>query len=60
VGTDTGPGTLPLVGELRTRYPRLELIAGGGIRDRDDVSRLADAGADAALVATALHAGRLG
>jgi len=60
VGTDTGPGTLPLVRELRTRYPRLELIAGGGVRDHDDLARLADAGADAALVASALHAGRLG
>lgn len=57
VGTGGGPGTLPLVRELRARYPRLELIAGGGVRDRDDLARLADAGADAALVATALHAG---
>lgn len=59
VGTDTGPGTLPLVRELRTRYPRLELISGGGVRDHDDLARLADAGADAALVASALHAGRM-
>lgn len=59
VGTGTGPGTEPLVRELRKRHPAVELIAGGGIRDRDDVARLADAGADAVLVASALHDGRL-
>lgn len=59
VGTGTGPGTEPLVRELRKRHPKVELIAGGGIRDHDDLKRLADAGADAALVASALHDGTL-
>ena len=36
-----------------------ELVAGGGIRNRDDLIRLADAGCDGALVATALIEGRL-
>lgn len=59
VGTGAGPGTEPLLRELRRRHPGTELIAGGGVRDRDDLTRLADAGADAALVASALHEGRL-
>jgi phosphoribosylformimino-5-aminoimidazole carboxamide ribotide isomerase len=59
VGTDGGPGTAELIGELRRQFPGVELIAGGGIRGWDDVARLAEAGADAALVATALHDGRL-
>jgi uncharacterized protein related to proFAR isomerase len=37
----------------------VELVAGGGVRDRADLDALADAGADAALVATALHEGRV-
>jgi phosphoribosylformimino-5-aminoimidazole carboxamide ribotide isomerase len=35
------------------------LVAGGGVRGADDLARLADAGCDGALVATALHDGRL-
>jgi phosphoribosylformimino-5-aminoimidazole carboxamide ribotide isomerase len=59
VGTDTGPVVGPLVRRVRDRFPTLELWAGGGVRDRDDVRRLEDAGADAVLVASALHAGTL-
>jgi len=59
VGTGDGPGTLALLGEIRKRFPDLELIAGGGIRGEDDLARLTDAGADAVLVATALHDGRV-
>lgn len=33
----------------------VELVVGGGVRDRGDVARLADLGCDGALVATALH-----
>ena len=35
------------------------LLVGGGIRNRHDLARLQEAGADGALVATALHEGRL-
>jgi phosphoribosylformimino-5-aminoimidazole carboxamide ribotide isomerase len=35
------------------------LLAGGGVRGYEDLARLADAGCDGALVATALHDGRL-
>jgi uncharacterized protein related to proFAR isomerase len=37
----------------------VDLIAGGGVRGLDDLKALADAGCDAALVASALHDGRL-
>lgn len=33
----------------------VELVVGGGVRDRGDIARLADLGCDGALVATALH-----
>lgn len=49
-----------LVGALRSAHPAVELVAGGGVRDIGDLRRLASAGADAALVASVLHDGRLG
>jgi phosphoribosylformimino-5-aminoimidazole carboxamide ribotide isomerase len=59
VGSDTGPD-VALVRELCTRFPKLELLAGGGVRDVGDLHALADAGAAGALVATALHCGAIG
>ena len=59
VGMNAGPGTEPLCGELRRRYPDIELLVGGGVRNRDDMRRLEDAGADGVLVASALHDGTL-
>jgi phosphoribosylformimino-5-aminoimidazole carboxamide ribotide isomerase len=50
---------LALVAAVRRALPARELIAGGGVRGEDDLARLADAGCDGALVATALHEGRL-
>jgi phosphoribosylformimino-5-aminoimidazole carboxamide ribotide isomerase len=44
---------------LHAEHPDLELIAGGGIRDRDDLLQLARSGCAAALAASALHDGRL-
>jgi phosphoribosylformimino-5-aminoimidazole carboxamide ribotide isomerase len=49
-----------MLGELRAALPGVELIAGGGVRDQTDLDRLAVAGADGALVATALHRGAIG
>jgi phosphoribosylformimino-5-aminoimidazole carboxamide ribotide isomerase len=48
-----------LVEALRRAFPRVELLAGGGIGTARDLERLAAAGLDAALVATALHDGRI-
>jgi phosphoribosylformimino-5-aminoimidazole carboxamide ribotide isomerase len=59
VGRRRGPA-VAAVRELRRRWPHAWVGAGGGVRDRTDLDRLAAAGADAACVATALHEGRLG
>jgi phosphoribosylformimino-5-aminoimidazole carboxamide ribotide isomerase len=48
-----------LIEELRRAFPDVELLAGGGIGTAHDLERLADAGVDGALVATALHDGRI-
>jgi phosphoribosylformimino-5-aminoimidazole carboxamide ribotide isomerase len=59
VGTGIGPGTVGLCRQVRASFPDIELIAGGGVRNRDDVTRLAEAGADGVLVASALHDGNM-
>jgi phosphoribosylformimino-5-aminoimidazole carboxamide ribotide isomerase len=59
VGVDGGVGTLALCHELRTRQPHIEIIAGGGVRGPDDLAHMASAGCNAALVASALHDGRI-
>ncbi len=60
VGEGRGPAALKHCREVRSALgPTVRLAVGGGVRDRDDLERLAEAGADAALVATALHAGVL-
>jgi len=59
-GIGTGSG-LPVerLGRLRRAAPGIPMIAGGGIATLDDLRTLRDAGFDGALVATALHDGRL-
>ena len=59
VGTGRGIGTVPLLSALRAAHPDLEIIAGGGIADRDEVQALGRAGADGALIGSALHDGRI-
>ena len=59
VGEATGPD-VAMVTRVRASAPGTTLIAGGGIRDLADLVRLAEAGCDGALVATALHDGRIG
>lgn len=60
VGMQAGTNTLDLCHRIRKEYgAAIELIAGGGVRGPDDLAALADAGCDAALVASALHDGRL-
>ena len=59
VGSGAGVDDAMLV-ELRAALPGVDLIAGGGVRDRADLDRLAAAGANGALVATAVHRGALG
>ena len=59
VGTGGGTRTLDLCRAIRASHPHIELTAGGGVRGADDLRSLAAAGCQAALVASALHDGRL-
>jgi phosphoribosylformimino-5-aminoimidazole carboxamide ribotide isomerase len=59
VGSGAGPD-VALIAELRAAFPDLELLAGGGVRDVEDLRALDAAGAAGALVATALHSGVIG
>ncbi|MCU0705318.1 MAG: HisA/HisF-related TIM barrel protein [Fimbriiglobus sp.] len=59
VGSRSGPGTAKAVERLKAELPELCLVSGGGVRTADDVARLKTAGADAVLVASALHDGTL-
>jgi phosphoribosylformimino-5-aminoimidazole carboxamide ribotide isomerase len=59
VGTGAGVD-LALMRRVRAAAPHVALFAGGGVHGPEDLARLADAGCDGALVATALHDGRLG
>ena len=58
VGSGTGP-PLRAVAELAAALPRMAIYAGGGVRDDGDLRALESAGAAGALVATALHEGRI-
>jgi HisA/HisF family protein len=58
VGSAAGPPLLA-VAELAAALPGLAIYAGGGVRDAHDLRALASAGAAGALVATALHEGRV-
>lgn len=53
-GLDAG-----MLARVRDAVPSVRLAAGGGVRGPGDLEQLAAAGCDAALVATALHEGRL-
>lgn len=59
VGMGAGTGTEDACRAIRAVDPQIELVAGGGVRGVDDLHALAAAGCDAALVASALHDGRL-
>jgi phosphoribosylformimino-5-aminoimidazole carboxamide ribotide isomerase len=59
VGSGAGPD-LERIAEAHAAFPDLELLAGGGVRDVEDLRALRDAGAAGALVATALHDGVIG
>jgi phosphoribosylformimino-5-aminoimidazole carboxamide ribotide isomerase len=59
VGTGRGIGTEALCAVLAEEHPAVELIAGGGVGGPEDLRRLSACGVRAALVASALHDGRL-
>ncbi|WP_119157329.1 HisA/HisF-related TIM barrel protein [Caldimonas tepidiphila] len=58
VGSDAGPD-LDTLAEVRRHAPHAELVGAGGIRDAADLRAAQAAGADAWLVASALHDLRL-
>lgn len=58
VGSGAGP-PLDAVTELVTALPKVAIYAGGGVRHDKDLRALEAAGAAGALVATALHEGRI-
>jgi uncharacterized protein related to proFAR isomerase len=58
VGADSGPD-LDTLREVQARSPATRLIGAGGIRNAADLALASEAGADAWLVASALHDGRL-
>ena len=59
VGLGGGAGTENLLRAIRDEIPDVEFIAGGGMRTWADIERLGECGADAVLVASALHDGTL-
>jgi phosphoribosylformimino-5-aminoimidazole carboxamide ribotide isomerase len=59
VGMGQGTHTLQLCKQLISELHPVRIIAGGGIRGIADLTALAEAGCFAALVASALHDGRL-
>jgi len=58
VGRSVGPD-VDLIAAVRAAASSVTLLVGGGIRGLHDLRRLADTGCDGALVATAVHDGRL-
>jgi phosphoribosylformimino-5-aminoimidazole carboxamide ribotide isomerase len=58
IGTGCGVD-LGLLDSVRRRLPDIRLLAGGGVLTRRDLERMQDVGCDGALVASAIHTGRL-
>ncbi|MEO8258197.1 MAG: HisA/HisF-related TIM barrel protein [Acidobacteriota bacterium] len=59
VGTSTGLD-VGLIARIRDAVPDLILLAGGGVGGPEDLARLNACGCDGALIATAIHDGRIG
>ena len=59
VGSDTGPD-FELLDQLRRKAPAKKLFAAGGVRGGEDLVELNRRGISGVLVASALHAGRIG
>lgn len=59
VGAGKGVAALAACRELHRAHPQLSLWPGGGVRGPADLEAIAAAGCDGALVASALHDGKL-
>jgi phosphoribosylformimino-5-aminoimidazole carboxamide ribotide isomerase len=58
VGADSGPN-YPQLAQYINQYPENDWYAAGGVRNAQDLAQLKAQGASGALVATALHKGRI-
>ena len=58
IGTGCGVD-LGMLETLRRRFPKIRLLAGGGVLTRRDLERMRDTGCDGALIASAIHSGRV-
>lgn len=59
VGVGSGVPTLELCRTIHGQHPGVEIISGGGVRGPGDLREMVVSGCRAALVASALHDGRL-
>lgn len=59
VGEEQGVSTATICRQIHELNDQIELVSGGGVRDRQDLEQLAHAGCHAVLVASALHNRRL-
>jgi phosphoribosylformimino-5-aminoimidazole carboxamide ribotide isomerase len=60
VGTGRGTGTEELLARLRRERPDAQISVGGGISGVDEILVVRNAGAEAVLLGSALHDGRIG
>jgi phosphoribosylformimino-5-aminoimidazole carboxamide ribotide isomerase len=60
VGSDSGWPLAELARAVRALSEEIDVLSGGGVRNREDLECLRELGVSAALVGTALHAGRIG
>jgi phosphoribosylformimino-5-aminoimidazole carboxamide ribotide isomerase len=60
VGTSRGTGTGRLMKQIRLIDSSVVVTVGGGISRIDEIAALRDAGANAVLVGSAIHDGRIG
>ncbi len=59
VGVSAGLSTLELCRTIGSRYPEMELLTGGGVRNVEDLRAIQTAGVQGVLIASALHNGSL-
>jgi phosphoribosylformimino-5-aminoimidazole carboxamide ribotide isomerase len=59
VGEGRGVSTEAICRFVATKYPNVEINAGGGVRGIDDVRQMQSWGVQGVLIASALHDGRI-
>jgi phosphoribosylformimino-5-aminoimidazole carboxamide ribotide isomerase len=59
VGTGGGVPTLALCKQIRSAFPTVTILTGGGVRGVEDLRTLDRSGVDGVLIASALHDGSL-